>query len=107
MLPCDGVSGMQIETMGRPVGCKLIRLSADIKDGVIRSLSIRGDFFASPETGFENAERRMSGVALSQAGSAFNSFLKEEGVETFGISGEGVAELLYTAMKKTATKKYE
>ena len=90
---------MRIETTGRPEGCKLIRLSADVDGGIIRSLSIRGDFFASPEEGFENAERRMAGAALSGAGSAFNGFLEEEKVECFGINGEGVAELLKKAVK--------
>ena len=89
---------MRIETMGRPPGCKLIRLSADIEGGVIRFLSIRGDFFASPEAGFESVERRMTGVALTAAASAFDSFLREEGVQAAGISGEGIAELLYAAV---------
>jgi len=90
---------MHIETMGRPPGCKLIRLGVDIEEGIIRSLSIRGDFFASPEEGFENAERRMAGITFGDTASAFNAFLKEEGVECFGISGEGIAELLYAALK--------
>jgi hypothetical protein len=92
---------MRIETMGRPRDCKLIRISADIEDGRIRSLSIRGDFFASPEEGFENAERRMTGIALSRAAAVFNALLKKEGVTAFGITGEGVAELLLEALEQT------
>ena len=88
---------MHIETIGRPVGCKLIRLSVEIEEGIIRSLSIRGDFFASPEEGFENAECRMSGVALSEAASVFNALLEKEGVTASGINGEGIAELLQNA----------
>ena len=90
---------IHIETMGRPFGCKLVRLSADIEDGIIRSLSIRGDFFASPEAGFDAAERRMAGVALSDAAASFDSFLNEEGVEAFGIHGEGIAGLLAAAVQ--------
>jgi hypothetical protein len=89
---------MHVEIMGRPPGCKLIRLSADIEDGLVMSLSVRGDFFASPETGFDNAVRRMAGIALDQAACSFNSFLKDEGVEAFGINGEAIAELLYQAI---------
>ncbi|GHV85728.1 hypothetical protein AGMMS50230_13360 [Spirochaetia bacterium] len=88
---------MRIETLGRPPGCKLIRLSADIEDGLITFISIRGDFFASPETGFENAERRLTGTALAEAGCAFDTFLAEEGVEAFGINGKAIAELLTAA----------
>ena len=90
---------MHIETTGRPPGCKLIRLSADIEGGIIANLSVRGDFFASPEEGFENAERRMKGIALQDAAVLFNVFLMEEGVEASGINGEGIALLLYKAME--------
>lgn len=90
---------MHIETTGRPAGCKLIRITADIEEGIIRSLSIRGDFFASPEEGFETAERQMAGIAVSDAAAEFNALLKKAGVTAFGISGEGIAELLYTAME--------
>jgi len=88
---------MQIETMGRPEGCKLIRLSAEINNGIIQSLSIRGDFFASPETAFETVEQRMKGIKLCDADLVFNALLKEEGVEVFGINGEGISELLHNA----------
>jgi len=86
-----------IETMGRPEGCKLIRLSAEIENGIIQSLSIRGDFFASPETAFEIVEQRMKGIKLSEVCMAFNALLQEEGVEVFGINGEGISELLRNA----------
>jgi hypothetical protein len=91
---------MYLETLGRPPGCKLIRLSVDIEEGIIRSFSVRGDFFASPEEGFENAERRMTGVALSDLSLSFNAFLKEESVECFGISGEAVDMLIKAAMEE-------
>jgi hypothetical protein len=88
---------MRIEGMGKPPGCKLIRISADIEDGLIRFISIRGDFFASPEEGFERAEARLRGVPAAEAGTAFDSFLKEEGVEAAGINGAGLAEALRAA----------
>ena len=88
---------MQIETMGKPEGCKLIRLSAEIDSGIIRSLSIRGDFFASPETAFEIVEQRMKGIKLSEVCMVFNTLLKEEGVEVSGINGEGISQLLHNA----------
>jgi hypothetical protein len=83
-----------IEGVGKPEGCKLIRVSADIEDGVIKFISIRGDFFASPEEGFENAERRLAGVSLAEAGGAFDALLAEESVEAVGINGKGLAEVL-------------
>jgi hypothetical protein len=90
---------MLVEGMGKPAGCKLIRLSAGVEDGVIRYISIRGDFFASPEEGFERAEARLHGVPAAEAGTAFDSFLKEEGVDAFGINGAGLAEVLAAAIR--------
>jgi lipoic acid synthetase len=89
---------MVVEGMGRPAGCKLIRVSADIENGIIRFISIRGDFFASPEEAFERAESRLRGIPAAEAGTAFDSFLKEEGVEAFGINGAGLGELLAGAL---------
>jgi hypothetical protein len=85
---------MRIEGMGKPPGCKLIRVSAGVEDGIIRFISIRGDFFASPEEGFERAEARLRGVPAAEAGAAFDVFLKEEHVEAFGINGAGLGEVL-------------
>jgi hypothetical protein len=86
---------MKIEAMGKPPSCKLIRISAQIEDGVIRSISIRGDFFASPAEGFERAEQRLAGIPLDRAAAAFDRFLAEEGVECQGIQGAGLAEVLW------------
>jgi hypothetical protein len=94
---------MRVEGMGKPAGCKLIRVSADVEGGVIKTISIRGDFFASPEEGFENAERRLAGTSLAEAGSAFDALLAEESVEAFGINGTGLAEVLNKSVTKEKT----
>jgi hypothetical protein len=90
---------MVVEGMGRPAGCKLIRLSADIEDGIIRYISIRGDFFASPVEAFERAEARLCGVPAAETGTTFDAFLREEGVEAFGINGAGLAEVMAAAIR--------
>ncbi|MDR2110140.1 MAG: hypothetical protein LBP32_02410 [Spirochaetaceae bacterium] len=88
---------MRIEAMGKPPGCKLIRLTAETEGGILRSVRIRGDFLASPEEGFDRAERRLWGVPLDELGPAFDRFLAEEGVETLGINGTGLAEVFGAA----------
>ncbi|MDR2049346.1 MAG: hypothetical protein LBP69_07810 [Treponema sp.] len=98
---------MRVEGMGRPAGCKLIRVSAGIEDGVIRFISIRGDFFASPEEGFERAEARLWGIPAAEAGAAFDVFLNEEHVEAFGINGAGLAEVLAGAIRAGEISKGE
>jgi hypothetical protein len=96
---------VHIETMGKPPGCKLIRLSAEIEGGIIKAISIRGDFFASPEAGFDRAESRLAGIPAADAGPAFDVFLKEENVEAAGINGAALGELLMAALKqKTAAE---
>lgn len=88
---------MLIEGTGKPGGCKLIRVTAELSGGVLSRVSIRGDFFASPVEGFERAEARLSGIPLAGAGAAFDAFLAEEGVETAGIDGGGLEEVLRAA----------
>jgi hypothetical protein len=83
-----------VEGVGKPEGCKLIRVRAEIQSGIIRSISICGDFFASPEEGFDRAVQRLSGIALSDVGAAFTAALTAENVEASGITGEGVAAVV-------------
>ncbi|GHV79763.1 hypothetical protein AGMMS49944_15540 [Spirochaetia bacterium] len=92
---------MKIEALGKPAGCKLIRITAELDEGIIRSISIRGDFFASPEEGFEKAEQRLSGTKAAELGPRFDQYLAEEGVEAQGISGDGLAEVFNAALKRS------
>lgn len=97
----EGGAGLytgHIEGLGKPEGCKLIRLDADIEGGIIRAISIRGDFFASPEEGFERAEARLLGVDVRRAGVRFDELLAEEGVAASGIQGRGLQEVLLAAL---------
>jgi hypothetical protein len=90
---------MLIEGVGKPEGCKLIRLSADIEGDTLKSIRIRGDFFAIPEDGFDRVEERLTGIPLSELESVFNALLNEEGVEVFGITGAGLSSLVYASRK--------
>jgi hypothetical protein len=97
---------LKIEAMGKPPGCKLIRVSAELLGSPepeawrIKTISIRGDFFASPEEGFERAEGRLVGTLLSGAGENFDRFLKEEGVEAWGVDGTALDAILAKAVKE-------
>jgi hypothetical protein len=98
---------MLVEGMGKPEGCKLIRFSADIEGDILKSIRIRGDFFAVPEEGFDRLEERLGGIPLSETETAFNALLREEGVEAFGITGAGLASLLYPFLKTPSPDKGE
>ncbi len=92
-----GVIILKIEGVGKPEGCKLIRISAEIENKVIMSIQIRGDFFASPEEGFDAIEKKLPGTKTVDLGKRFNELLTEDQVEVFGISGEGLDAVLRDA----------
>ncbi len=91
---------MTVRGIGKPAGCKLIRLRAELEAGVIRSIAIHGDFFAVPEEGFERVEAALSGTPLAELEVRFRQLLEQEGVEAFGITGAGLAEVLSQARKE-------
>jgi hypothetical protein len=88
---------MKVEGLGKPEGCKLIRISAELEKGVITSIQIRGDFFASPEEVFDLIEEALEGTRLRDIAKVFDSFVRERGIETYGIDGPGLAEVLEAA----------
>ena len=69
-------------------GGKLLRLSVDIEKGVLVSVSLRGDFFAHPEEGFDRAEAGMSGTPADRFGLTLREALAREGVQLFGLSAD-------------------
>lgn len=85
---------MRVEAAGKIAGCKLIRVSSEIEGGVIRSIKIRGDFFASPGEGFDRVEERLPGAALADLAGIFDRLLLEEGVEAEGINGRALREVI-------------
>lgn len=89
---------MTIHGVGKPAGCKLLRVDAEIEDGVVARIAIRGDFFATPEEGFERSEARLSGTSVADLASRFDALLAEEGVEPYGITGTGLAEVVKGAI---------
>jgi hypothetical protein len=94
------VKSGKIEAVGKPAGCKLIRIKAEVEGGIIRAISITGDFFASPEEGFERAEARLVGAKLNEVGRIFDKLLAEENVACVGICGAGIDELIRSTVAK-------
>ncbi|MDR0760256.1 MAG: hypothetical protein LBF74_09135 [Treponema sp.] len=98
---------MRIDGVGKPEGCKLIRFSADIEGDTLNRIRIRGDFFASPEAGFDRVEERLAGIPLSELEGCFNTLLQEEEVEAFGITGSGISSLVYASLKSAFPNREE
>ena len=91
---------MRIEGAGKFENSKLIRFKADIEDGVIKNISISGDFFASPEEEFEKAEQFLIGVSVKDISSAFDFFIQKEKIEAYGISGTALSKVIFSALEK-------
>ena len=98
---------MLIDGVGKPEGCKLIRFNADVEGDTLKRIRIRGDFFASPEEGFDRVEERLAGIPLVGVAGSFNALLNEEGGEVFGITGVGRSSLLYASWKPAFPDKEE
>jgi len=75
-----------------PAG-KLLKLSAEIEGGVLKAVSIRGDFFAHPEEGFDRAEASLIGIHASAFRQVFADAIDREGVELFGLSAGAAADV--------------
>jgi hypothetical protein len=98
---CPEAGGnITVEALGKPAGCKLIRVRAEFGGGVIRAIRIRGDFFASPEEAFEQVERELAGAAPEEVAARFDRFIRSAGVEVSGISGAALEILLRGALEE-------
>jgi len=75
-----------------PAG-KLLKLTADVENGVLKSVAVRGDFFAHPEEGFDRAEESLVDIPVGEFRSAFSAALAREGVELFGLSADAAADV--------------
>lgn len=71
--------------VGKPSGGKLLRLDLEWIDGAVVKASIRGDFFAHPEEGFDEAEAALAGAPLDRLGEALAAGLADRGVTLFGL----------------------
>ncbi len=76
--------------IGKPAGGKLLRLDLEWEAGVVVAAAIRGDFFAHPEEGFEDAEAALVGAPVALVGEAFAAELSRCGVTLFGLSAADI-----------------
>jgi hypothetical protein len=107
---------MRVRATGKPEGCKLLRIEAELTAEptapnaagaaaaphgggiVLASITVSGDFFAVPEEGFETLEARLAGTRLADLAARFDALLLDLGVQAVGITGAGVAATLQGAI---------
>jgi hypothetical protein len=86
-----GNNVMMVSRVVKVPGGKLLKLAVEVEDGILRSVSLRGDFFAHPEEGFDRAEASLAGIPADRFEASFRSALEREGVELYGISAAAAA----------------
>ncbi len=96
---------MRILATGKPEGCKLIRVEAEIDTPggeagrpVVRRIQVRGDFFAIPEESFELLESGLAGTDLANLAGRFDTLSGALGIRLFGIHGAAVKAVLEEGM---------
>lgn len=90
---------MKISVIGKPEGCKLLRIFLEVteplnRESIIMSLNIHGDFFAIPEEQFEEIEQELAGTRLGHLGENFDMAVADHRIQIEGISGRCVMEIL-------------
>jgi hypothetical protein len=108
----EGRTTMTINAIGKPLGCKLLRITAGYTEPAIAgsgvdaikfdSISIHGDFFAVPEEAFEELEKELSGSTIETIALSFERLAKDKGIQLVGITGKGVEETLRRAIDGTS-----
>ena len=64
---------------------KLLRIAADIRAGVIRSVEITGDFFVHPEDALERLELFMQGLRLSELSEKLGAWTRANRIKLIGF----------------------
>lgn len=90
---------MKISVIGKPEGCKLLRIFLEVteplnRESIVISLKIHGDFFAIPEERFEAVEMELSGTRLGQLGENFDAAVASHHIQVEGICGGCLMEIL-------------
>jgi hypothetical protein len=67
-------------------GGKFLRIQTDIKDGIIKDIKIRGDFFVYPETAIFKIEYFLKGKKLKSFDSSLSLFINTEDIKIIGFS---------------------
>jgi hypothetical protein len=105
----EGKILMKLEAIGKPQGCKLLRISVELTEppgdeSMIMAISIRGDFFAIPEEAFDTFEKRLAGTRLGALESTFDTATEELHLNAIGISGPGILTTIRGAIHETSVQ---
>jgi hypothetical protein len=93
---------MILHCQGKPEGCKLLRIEVELEGDqtnlIVRSISIKGDFFAIPEERFDALESSLSNLPLEGFAAFFDARAREQGLQMAGIHGEGIVAVIRSGL---------
>lgn len=87
-------SGVQVWQKAYKAPGGLIRVIAEVQEGVIADISLSGDFFFYPAERLADLERALVGVRVEEVEQAIARFYAEHGVESPGVTPADFAAVL-------------
>ena len=87
-------TGVEVKQKVHKAPGGLIRATAVLREGVIDSVSISGDFFFYPKEEMEALEATLEGKAISQTEEVIEDFYREKQIDSPGVTPSDLAKLL-------------
>jgi lipoate-protein ligase A len=87
-------SGVEVSQMMHKAPGGLIRGTSAVEDGVLREVSLSGDFFFYPAEALRALEAALAGVPLSDVEEAIDRFYAEHAIESPGVEPADLARVL-------------
>jgi lipoate-protein ligase A len=75
-------------------GGKLLVAETEVKDGVLITVKVMGDFFMHPEEAINDLEEALRGIQVSKIDETVGAFFGENEITLFGISEKDFAHVL-------------
>ncbi len=75
-------------------GGKLLVAETEVKDGVLITVKVTGDFFMHPEEAINDLEEALRGIQVSKIDETVEAFFGEKEITLFGISEKDFAHVL-------------
>ena len=83
-------------------GGKLVRVSVDVDEGIATRVRVAGDFFAHPESAFDEAEAGLSGLSAADLPEAAERAFSRPDLALYGLGARDIAEALRLALTQAA-----
>jgi len=88
-------AGVEVKQKARKAPGGLIRATTVVREGVIDSISISGDFFFYPKEELETLEAALEGKPLSEAEKVIDDFYHKKRIESPGVTPSDLAKVIH------------